>query len=194
MTATPNSKFDQAELLHLALDAGRNGDSGATLAFLKEAVSRPDATGKAHFLLGSEYAQLRMYDRAVLEMEAAVAVDPTLYIARFQLGLLWLSSGDGARALAVLEPLELLDSGNPLASFAKGLMHLIRDEFTETLECLALGIQLNTENPALNGDMQKIIEQVNALPPEVLNKKESAETASDTPHIFMSAYTGKGNN
>ncbi|HEX7634769.1 MAG TPA: hypothetical protein VF427_05745 [Noviherbaspirillum sp.] len=194
MTTTPFATLDQAELLQLALNATRNNDSGMSIAYLKEAVSRPDATAAAHFILGSEYAQIKMYDRAVAEMEAAVALDPTLAIARFQLGLLWLSSGVPDKALQTLQPLEELGEQNELAHFGRGLIHLMRDEFAETVHCLTRGIALNTANPALNADMQKIIDEVNRFPPETLqNRSASASTeAAGEHHIFISAYTENG--
>lgn len=194
MTTTPFATFNQAELLQLALNATRNNDSGMSIAYLKEAVSRPDATATAHFILGSEYAQIRMYDRAVAEMEAAVALDPTLAIARFQLGLLWLSSGVPDRALKTLQPLEELGEQNELTHFGRGLIHLMRDEFAETVHCLLRGIELNTTNPALNADMQRIIDEINRLPPGTLQNRSSSASMADPGehHIFISAYTGNG--
>jgi tetratricopeptide (TPR) repeat protein len=193
MTANPFMKLDQAELLQLAIIASSNNDSGTAIAYLKEAVSRPDATGKAHFILGAEYAQIKMYDRALVELEAAIAVDPTLSIARFQLGLLWLTSGVADKAREVLQPLEELDNGNALAHFGRGLIYLMDDEFAKALQSLQQGIELNTENPALSQDMQKIIDEINKLSPEILSKKDETAASEDTSarHIFLSAYTGK---
>ena len=84
--------LDQAERMQLALQAGAANEAGSAIAYLKEAVARPDATAQAHYLLGAEYAQLGMFDRAAGEMEAALALDQTLYTARLQLGLLCLRS------------------------------------------------------------------------------------------------------
>lgn len=196
MTTTPLAALDQTELLQLALNASANNDSGAVIGYLKEAVSRPDATGKAHFLLGAEYAQIKMYDRAVLELEAAIALDPTLSIARFQLGLLWLTSGIADKAREVLQPLEDLNNGNGLADFARGLIYLMNDAFADALQSLQQGIEHNAENPALNQDMQKIIAELNKLAPESFQKKDEIETSEDTSgdHIFLSAYTRKESN
>ncbi|MES2347551.1 MAG: hypothetical protein V4641_08265, partial [Pseudomonadota bacterium] len=81
---TPNTLalLDQAELQQLALNASAANDSASAIAYWKEAVSRADATAQARYLLGAEYAQIKMYDRAIGEMEAAVALDPALSIAR----------------------------------------------------------------------------------------------------------------
>ncbi|HYD61570.1 MAG TPA: tetratricopeptide repeat protein [Noviherbaspirillum sp.] len=194
MITTPLAILDQAELLQLALNASSNNDSGTAIIYLKEAVSRSDATGKAHFILGAEYAQIRMYDRALTELEAAIALDPTLSIARFQLGLLWLTSDAPDKALDILRPLDELTSANALSHFARGLICLINNEFTDALQSLQEGIQRNTENPALNQDMQKIVDELHKLPSE--NYREGEAGASENTsahHIFLSAYTGKEN-
>ncbi|HEX8611904.1 MAG TPA: tetratricopeptide repeat protein [Telluria sp.] len=214
MTAASFSTLDQSELIHLALEADRLGNSGASLSYLKEAVGRADATAPAHLLLGAGYAQLQMYDRAAAEMESALAVDPTFAIARFQLGLLQLTSGDGERAMSTLLPLQELDEQHALHQFGSGLIHLMRNEFAATLACMARGMELNTDNPALNTDMQLIVDKVNALPPEALAAaapagsgdpaatpvpvppaQEQAQAPADDQvanPIFLSAYTSGG--
>lgn len=195
MITSPYSALDQAELLQLALTASSNNDSGMAIAYLKEATSRPDTTGKAHFILGAEYAQIKLYDRALIEMEAAIALDPTLLIARFQLGLLWLSSGVADKAREVLQPLADMHDGHALTYFSNGLLHLMNDRFTSARDALLQGIARNTENPALNADMQKIIDELDKLPTESPsgNNGTPAVDASDDEkarHIFLSAYTG----
>ena len=127
-------------------------------------------------------------------MEAAIALDPTFAIARFQLGLLWLSSGVPDKALQTLQPLEELGEQNELTHFGRGLIHLMRDEFAETVHCLMRGIALNTANPALNADMQKIIDEINQLPPDALQNRSASASTEDAGerHIFISAYTGNG--
>ena len=191
MTTAALARLDQAELMQLALNAASIGDSGAAISYLKEAVSRPDAQAPAHYLLGAEYAQIKMYDRAIAEMEAAIALDPALSIARFQLGLLWLTTGNAINASEVLLPLEELGSSNALAHFGRGLMHLMRDEFADAVSCLNEGISLNSANPALNSDMQKIIDEVQKISWE---GKSAEEKTDHGPHILISAYTRGENN
>lgn len=192
MNASSLSLLDQEELVRLALDSSKNNDSGSTLIYLKEATSRPDALAVAHFLLGAEYAQLQMYDRAVMAMEAAIGIDPALAIARFQLGLLLLTCAEPDRASAVLEGLEPLGEGDALYQFGRGLIHMIRDEFPDALIHLQKGIELNTANLPLNGDMQRIIDEIHKLPAEKLQGSEIAAGAvvPGGQHLFLAAYAG----
>jgi tetratricopeptide (TPR) repeat protein len=199
MSSNAFSNLDQAELLQLALNASRGNDSATAISYLKEAVSRADCSAIAHYILGAEYAQIKMIDRAVGEMEAAIALDPALSIARFQLGLLCLSSGNAERAASIFAPLSELPVQDPLNRFGAGLQHLIRDEFADALRCLNDGIALNASNAPLNADMQKIIHEIEALPaPEPSPAKSEDAIANEIDsalrHIMISAYTGNGNN
>lgn len=194
MTTMTLSMLDQAELLQLALNASAADDSGTAIAYLKEAVSRPDGTSVAHYILGAEYAQIKMYERAAGEMEAALALDPALSIARLQLGLLWLTSGAAEQALAVFGPLAELPMTDPLRLFGQGLSQLCRDEFAEARASLEAGIALNTENLPLNGDMQRMIGEIDALVASVTPAAPVAEAAGpvgeDANRMLLSAYTG----
>lgn len=202
MTSTTLSLLDQAELMQLALNASAANDSGATLGYLKEAVSRPDASGIAHYLLGAEYAQIKMYQRAVGEMEAALALDPALSIARLQLGLLWLTGGGAEQAAVVLAPLDDLAAGDALRLFGRGLRHMIAEELADAMDCLREGIRANHSNAPLNMDMQRIVDELGRiqagaapaaapLAPEQAQAEEPAPEVSDSArHLFLSAYTG----
>lgn len=190
MTTTTLSLLDQTELLQLSTEAGATGEAGAAIAYLKEAVSRPDATGIAHFLLGAEYAQIKLYERAVSEMEAALALDPALSIARLQLGLLWLTSGIGERATQVFEPLAELPDSDPLRHFGAGLVALIKDQFDEAVRQLRSGIVLNLTNQALNTDMQRIIDEIGQLQAGPGAAAAAAPAEAPSQHVLLSAYTG----
>lgn len=186
--------LDQAELMQLALQAGAAGEAGGAIAYLKEAVARPDATAQAHYLLGAEYAQLGMFDRASGEMEAALALDQTLYTARLQLGLLWLGANQAARAADVLAPLREAGVPAALQHFGGGLLQLIADDLAGARAELEQGMAANTVNPPLNGDMQRIVDEINAR----LAAGAAAPAAAATPaepegdgqHLLLSAYAG----
>ncbi|RQO63603.1 hypothetical protein DBR47_03505 [Paucibacter sp. KBW04] len=184
--------LSQQELLALALEASRRGDSAHSLLYMKQAAAREDATPQAFFLLGSEYAQIGMTVEALLNFQRAVELDPDFAIARFQLGLLLLTTAQPDAALAAWAPLSDLGNVHPLSVFHSGLQHLIRDEFGECISCLLRGIELNTENPALNHDMQQIVNSIRAhvdsqgaAPSESKAGEEQAEG-----HLFLNAYTG----
>jgi tetratricopeptide (TPR) repeat protein len=133
------------------------------LAELRRAVLDDPRNGDKRYLLGAELAQQRDYDGAVLELSAAIALNPFLHVARLQLGLLHLTLAQPHHTLAVLAPLEELPDESPLKHFKRGLEALIADDFAACLQALTHGVELNRDNPALNRDMQLIIDQVRPL-------------------------------
>lgn len=119
--------------------------------------------GRLHFLRGSILASIGRPIEAMAALKRAVELAPDFAIARFQLGFFQLTSGEAADALGTWGPLALLPDGHYLRFFVGGLTHLIRDEFEDTIVRLTEGIAANQENPALNRDMQLIIDQVAGL-------------------------------
>ena len=116
--------------------------------------------GRLQFVYGSMLAGARRYEEARQAIAQAVILSPYLWIARFQLGLLELTSGLPAEAANTWRPLHELAADNPLRVFATGLEALIVDDFNEAVRRLREGIGLNSENPPLNRDMEMLIERI----------------------------------
>jgi len=173
--------LDQAELFQLAMTASAAGDGATTLACLKTAVGRVDATPAAHYLLGAEYAQLKLYDRAIDAMEAALALDPALWTARIQLALLYLADERAERAADTLQPLADQQQEAALQRFGDGLLRLIAGDLDSARAALAEGIARNDANPALNGDMARIVDEIGS---------RLEEAAAGDAHLMLSAYAG----
>lgn len=114
---------------------------------------------RLHFLRGSLLAAMQLYEEGHAAMLKSVEIAPHFAIARFQLGFLELTSGDGAAAEATWQPLDELAPEDPLRLFSVGLRHLIRDEFGKAIDFLREGMAHNRDNPALNNDMRMIIDE-----------------------------------
>ena len=140
--------------------------------------------GRLHFLRGSLLAGIGRSIEALSALRKAVELAPDMAIARFQLGFFLLTSGDAAEALSVWGPLALLPEGHYLRYFVGGLTHLIRDEFADSVRMLEEGIAANQENPALNGDMGLIIEQVGKLRAEPQGATGEGEEVSATSMLL----------
>jgi tetratricopeptide (TPR) repeat protein len=162
------------------------------LAELRRAVLNDPRNADLRYLLGAEMAQQRDYEGAVLELSAAVALNPQLHAARFQLGLLHLTMAQPHHTVAVLAPLEDLDDTAALKFFKRGLEALIRDDFAPCIDNLQRGIELNTQIPPLNRDMQLIIDKVLALQQQqkaaASAERESAKTEENVVRTDFSAY------
>ncbi|HSW06374.1 tetratricopeptide repeat protein [Aquabacterium sp.] len=188
----------QADLLQLGFAAMQRDDDASAVVYLKEAADRPDASAQALFLLGSLYAQLRMADAGIETITRALALDPGYTLARFQLGMLHLTSGDADAALVVWEPLRQLAEDDAFRVWRQGLEHLIRDEFDAAIGCLREGLVLNTQNEALSRDMRMLIERIEAReskPAAAANlstatqAQDAASELDNMSHLFLSVYT-----
>ena len=140
---------------------------------------------RLHFLRGSLLASQQRYGDARQAMQMAIQIAPDYAVARFQLGFLELTSGDAGAAEVTWGPLERLAPDDPLRLFCTGLRHLIRDEFAPAIETLAAGMTLNTENPALNGDMQLIIDKSREL------MRGQGEEPTSSAHLLLQQYSAK---
>jgi tetratricopeptide (TPR) repeat protein len=184
------SRLDDEELLHLAVEASKGQRHADAIHYLKEAASKSAGNAKVHFLLGAEHAQIGLFDRAVEDMTTALKLDPGLVPARFQLGMLFLVRGRVAEALDAWKPLDTLGESDPYLHFKRGLELLVRDEFKRCEECLTRGLQLNTVNPPLNHEMQRILDEVKAR----IQTGAAASAAKpgepeQAEHVLLSAYT-----
>jgi tetratricopeptide (TPR) repeat protein len=155
------------------------------LTELRSAVVNDPRNAELRYLLGAEMAQQKDYDGAVMEMSAAIALNPLLHVARFQLGLLHLTMARPDHSMAVLAPLEDLDDVSALKHFKRGLEALIRDDFANCIAHLGNGIALNKENEPLNRDMNMLMQRVATVMSENAATQHAvtpsvAETAEET--------------
>lgn len=175
--ATPRSREARAALFHLPADArlcdssrGRCSQAVSMnretesddLQKLRKAVLNEPRNAELRYLLAAEMAQAQDYEGAVLEFSAAIALNPTLHVARLQLGLLHLTLAQPHHTVAVLATLEDLPDDNALKYFKRGLEALAQDDFEPCIANMKRGIELNTSNPPLNRDMQLIVGKVQA--------------------------------
>ena len=156
------------------------------LVVLDQALAEWPEDARLRFLRGSIQAQSAQYDIAMKDFETAVTLDPEFDIARFQLGLLHLTSGRPGRALRVWERLDRLDDTDCLKLFKTGLAYLIDDRFEDCVRLLQAGISNNSQFPPLNRDMQMVIDRLHAHHAVVSESEVKSEDPS--MHVLLSGY------
>ena len=114
------------------------------------------------YLRAAEYAQEKRYAEAEAEFIATLEIDPALYTCRFQLGLLQLTNAEVDKARDTWARLYAADVPADLQYFSRGLEAMIVDDFNTAIELLRQGMALNHSNPALNRDMQMVIDKMEA--------------------------------
>jgi tetratricopeptide (TPR) repeat protein len=195
MTTILCSEDAVADLLKLAAD-----DEPAALARIKVLLDDCPDDPRLHFLKGSLLAAQERYEEGLAAMRHAVEIAPGYDIARFQLGLLELSSGDAEAADATLQPLADMEGENALSLFALGLRHLARDNFDRAEALLRRGIELNVEHPLVSRDMELMLAGIAdaraaqaalANRPPAEGEAPAAEDDVSAEHLLLQRYADK---
>ncbi len=189
------SSFDAEELFHLALNASEEGDHGRAIQYLKESIEK-NPTSEAYYILAAEHAEIGMTQRALDGMQKAISLNPQLWTAHLQIGLLHLINNQHTEALKAWKALEGLSENDALFYFGGGLTALINENTDKGLSYLSRGIELNQSNRSLNTDMQQIINNIqyetgvnedNQLQPKEINPQDN----DSTKHWFLSKNDNK---
>lgn len=149
------------EMLAEAMDL-TSRDEAAGCSRVAELVNAYPLDPRLHFLLGSLLASQSQYAEARKSMHCAVDLAPRYDVARFQLGLLELSSGDAIAAKETLAPLAVAESGSGLSLLAQGLVQLASDDLAAAAASLRRGLSQNLEHPLINRDMEMMIAEIEA--------------------------------
>jgi tetratricopeptide (TPR) repeat protein len=176
------------QLISQGIQASQTGQSDLAIEFWHEASQQQPHRGAPHFLIGSEHAAGRRLDMASQAMEKAVMVEPTLWIARFQWGLLELSSGNALRAAAVWQPLDALPEQSYLRCFRDGLIALSKEQFELAASQLQIGIENNAENEPLNHDMRMVMARIDAI------KAQETSDAERDSNALLATFLASGYN
>lgn len=179
------SNLTQDELLHLAVEATRRGEHGSSISYLKEGVSRFPDDAKLAYVLGAEFAQIGIYDKAEYEMQRAIIIDPELYTASFQLGLLQMTLGKVEEAKLSWKNIDNLPKEHSLWLFKTGLEHLSSDQYLEARRLLEQGVESNDFSPELNRDMDVILSSM----PSNENGLDKLDTDSVAGQAWLNSYT-----
>ncbi|WP_298303591.1 hypothetical protein [uncultured Erythrobacter sp.] len=148
----------EMEKLVAALSASDGDDIGSIDILLSEYPNDP----RLHFMRGSILAGQADHIKAHESLSRAVEIAPEYAIARYQLGFFELTSGEADRALATWGPILRAPKDNYLRVFVEGMVHVIRDEFSEAIAKFENGISLNQENLPMNGDIELLMRELKA--------------------------------
>ena len=166
--------LDAEELFHLALNAINNGDHEGAIDKLKRALALAPNDARLHFLLGAEYAEIGMQDRAHEYMTSALVKDPQLHPARFQLGMLELLAGRMDEAKRIWTGLDVLGPKNSMVLYKTALLKFEENVPEEGIQLLNQAMAAETDNAALRKEIEKTLRRAE----ERLTKGESPQMKS----------------
>ena len=161
-------------------------DGERALASLDELAGLYPDDARLPFLKGSVLAGLERYAEARLAMQKAVRIAPAYALARFQLGLLELSSGEADAARATWGPLLDLPADSVLNLFVRGLEIMLAGDFPAAIALLEDGIARNTDLQPMNRDMGLMIDRMR----EKLDETDGPGIESGT-HFLLRQYSLK---
>ena len=182
-------KLDNEELLRIALDAINHDHHADAVSLLKALLARDASHVYANYLLAAEHAQLGMIDRAEEGFRKTVALAPDFPMARFQLGQIQLTRGNGSQARSVLEPLTRLPAGEALSAYARGLIAAADEDLGEAIHHLRTGLACEQDVPALAADMQRVLGNLTAM---AGNDPAVASTPASLAPMYLSNYGRSG--
>ncbi|WP_157057100.1 tetratricopeptide repeat protein [Herbaspirillum autotrophicum] len=179
-------------LMQQAIAASQANDSQTALNLFTQACREEQSSAWPHFLLGAELAQLGRIAEAETAYANAVIMAPDFRIARFELGTLQFTSGRPSIAVVTWHPLLDLPDDNALKLFVQGYVELAQDAFDNALQYFARGMQANTENPPLNGNIQLLVTEIEKLrhspSPVSAPAPDEVPPESTDNHFLLSAY------
>ncbi len=186
-----DTELNAEELMHLALHATEHESPDKAISYLKRLLKVDPDNGKAYYLMGALHAEIGMHKQAMDEMTKALELDSSLpETARFQLGLLYITSGNIPEAEATWQPLDQLGNEHALYLFKTGMLHLVRDEFDQCAETLRKGIEVNSFNEDLNNDMRRVLQDAeNAAGHPHMTKQDNLNSkGGDGQRMLLSIY------
>ena len=160
----------------LAMMSEDEKQANATLEML---LGKHPNDPRLRFLKGSLAAARQDYVMGVSEMRQAVDLAPEFWIARYQLGFLLLTSGEPHAAQEAWGPLHGLPENHYLRVLVTGFIYMIQDRFAEAIERFQQGMLANAENPAVNSDIQLIIDELKA------RDLESADSSTSSVDLLL---------
>lgn len=175
---------DEATLQAYVEDSQAGKVEGTTR--VDELLARFPEDARLHFLRGSMLIGEGRHIEGHDGLARAIALAPDFAIARFQLGLFELTSGEADKALDTWGRLDRLPDNHYLRQFVDGLRCLIRDDFMGAVVQLRAGIALNEENAPLNHDMQLVIDRCESI---LAGGKEGAEGAVSETSLILQHFT-----
>jgi tetratricopeptide (TPR) repeat protein len=138
------------------------------------------------FLFAAVNAQQQSYDVAIAHYQLSLQQNPTMHIARFQLGLLLATLGKVTESVTTLEPLASLGD-HYLSHFANSIIAILSEQLESAKVHLDAGLSVNHENPSLNNDMKAMLARVESslAPVDTQESIIGFENESDTDNSHL---------
>lgn len=187
------------QLMQKALAASQANDVESALLLWSEACRCEPLSATPHLLIGAELAQCGRTLEAESAFASAILLQPSLNIARFQLGLLQFTGGRVGVALLTWQPILEAEERDPLRLFVQGFALLAQNDLTAARYAFEEGIAHNTDNAPLNADIRMVLAkmQESSIPSQASETQPApsgvdAASPNSEEHILLANYQQLG--
>jgi tetratricopeptide (TPR) repeat protein len=179
--------IDVDEYLHLALHASAANDPHACLGYLKQVLQQQPKHPQALYLLATQHVQLGLFERGMAGLKAALALEPGLEMAHFQLGVLLLDRRQTDEARRHFADLSR-SPDQALRSYAEAMIALADDDSALAQRCIVMGLARRQLNSPLAVFMRRMLKQLAGTPAAIPSLPEDVAAEVESNYIFMGAY------
>ncbi len=184
------NNLSSRELLHFGIYASKTKRSDVAIQYLKRLVDIEPNNYDGLFLLGSEYAEVGLFEEGINAMKQVIESVEDAHLVRFQLAMLYVTTGLNDKALKQFQVLSDLPGDNALSIFSAGLTAIIQEEKQQGIALLEKGLTLPSNNDALSQNMSKMLEKIKASDgadsEQVTTMTENSDDRSSK--MFLSVY------
>ena len=177
--------LDANEYLHLAVNASMESDHHKAMECLKKCLELDAENANANYLLGAEYAEIGMFDRAVERMEKALELEPGLEFASFQLGMLYLRGESVDNARQQFEALADRATLPSLQSYSRGMLLAMDNDHESASAAIQQGIDEDQDGTALQQSMMQVLKTVRTH----LDGGVEEGGEGDKSRVYLGAYS-----
>ncbi|WP_143873863.1 hypothetical protein [Catenovulum sediminis] len=182
--------LDVEEYLSLAVNASQKQDHQTALECLSKVIELEPDNPLALYLRAAEHAELGLLQRAIDGMESALQIKSDLILARLQLAMLYMQSGNNENALFHFSLVLTSDATEEIKLYAQGLQTHIEGDIESSLDLLSKGVDAPQQFSELRNVIAAFIES-EKLKTHDLQDSEDQNITEDTP-VFLGAYRSSG--
>lgn len=177
--------LDVEEYVQLALHASMSGNPHASLMHLHEALRLEPRNARATYLLATQHVELGLAERGVKGLQAALELDPSLEIARFQLGFVLVNLQRPAPAREQFSQL-VASKDLALSNYAAAMLAVIDGEPIQARQRISAGLACRQINRALSGVMKRLLDGLSGAegPPPAASEDPPSNA------VHLGAYGG----
>lgn len=177
------SKLDEQELFQLALKDSAAQRHDLAIEKLKTLLEMAPGHALAHHILAAEHAEIGLLPRAIEGFTKALQLEPTLYVACFQLGLAHYAQGDLPKAKEAWQGLKPMGDDNVFSLYGNGLLQLAEGDATQSIASLEKALTAQPDIPSLRGDIQRSLERART---QLQNPGE--DKSGNVSHLLANRY------